>query len=102
MKFPLDNEHRTRQGVKTGAIHDMTGKIVMNVCRVNLPKNPGETLDSWREREVAATVQRASSIVKTLNACYALVKSMGKHEEQPWLPGIDSIEDEDSEKGEEA
>ena len=89
MKFPLDNNSRRSAGAKTGAIHDATGKTVMSVCRVNLPMESGETFDHWRRREIAATVERAEAIARTLNSCYAFVRSMGKHDEQLWLPGFE-------------
>lgn len=89
MKFPLDNRSRRTAGCFTGAIHDATGKIVLSVARVNLPIQPGEDIRSWRSRETAATVARAGAVVRTLNACYSLVRSMEAHSEQLWLPGID-------------
>lgn len=93
MKFPLDNNSRRSSGAKTGVIHDAEGRTVMSVVRVNLPKDPHESIGAWRAREIEATVQRASTVVRTLNACYAMVRSMGGHSEQAWLPGMDSQED---------
>lgn len=95
MKFPLDNDHRRSAGVKTGAIHDSTGSIVMSVNRVKLAKLPDETYEQWNERETQATVERASAIVRFLNSAHRIVSSMEKHEEQPWLPGVDKPDEED-------
>lgn len=100
MKFPLDNSDRRIAGRKTCAIHDADGRIVLQVVRVNLAAEPGESVSSWRRREIEATVKRAGSIVKTLNACYQLVRSMEQKGEQLWLPGIEMPEEEDGQTGE--
>lgn len=95
MKFPLDNKNRRTAGAKTAVIHDATGRIVISVHRVNLPKEHDESVSAWRAREIQATVDRASAIVRTLNSCYTLVQSMGRHQEQQWLPGIDRPDDDE-------
>lgn len=74
MKFPLDNDNRKTPGAKTAAIHDRTGKILFQVLRVNLPREHGESIGQWRGREISATVERASTLVRVLNAAYAVSK----------------------------
>ena len=95
MKFPLDNRHRRAgsSGARTGAIHDSTGKIVIQVLRVNLPQEPGESFADWKKRETEATVSRASAVVRLLNAGYEMVRAVEKHAEQLWLPGVEKDED---------
>ena len=93
MRFPLDNEHRKSPGVKTAAIHDRTGRIVLQVQRVNLPRNMGESIGSWRERETRETTARASALVRLLNAAHGMVNA-GSLFEQGFLQGMERFADE--------
>lgn len=93
MRFPLDNDHRKSPGAKTAAIHDRTGRIVLQVQRVNLPRNMGESIGSWRERETRATSARASALVRLMNAAYYMAKT-GTLLEQGFLQGFERFADE--------
>lgn len=93
MRFPLDNQNRKTPGVKTAAIHDRTGRIVIQVLRVNLPRNMGESIGSWRERESRETTARASALVRLLNAAHGMVNA-GSLFEQGFLQGLERFADE--------
>ena len=93
MKFPLDNQNRKTPGVKTAAIHDRTGRIVIQVLRVNLPRLSGESVGSWRERETRATVGRASALVRMMNAAAKMALD-GTRPEQEYLLGFEQFADE--------
>ena len=93
MRYPFDNNSRISKGAKVSVIHDADGRIVFQVSRVNLKMNPGETTREWLQREKAATVERASVLVKLLNSACAMGAASDKHDEQLWLAGIDRGED---------
>lgn len=93
MTFPLDNINRKRPWLKTFVIHDATGRIVMQVCRVTLQQIPGETVTQWTNREIAATAERTSAVVRLLNSASRMARTVETVHEQMWLPGIDTAEE---------
>ena len=90
MNFPLDNTSRKSKGRPTSVIHDSTGKIVMSVCRVQLARRKDEPIKAWLLREEEATQERATSVVRMMNACWLMQRTLDKHgaEEQAWLPNV--------------
>ena len=92
LKFPFDNDSRKTTGRKTTTVvHDRQGRIVFQVMRVNLPRNPDESIGCWKQREESATVARTAALVRLLNAAYGMVRP-GELMEQQCFPGFQNPE----------